>query len=53
MAWVAALVALLAGIQARLPGADLAAVERGKRQLLNEREVGDEVAVAAGSEAGG
>jgi SAM-dependent MidA family methyltransferase len=51
MAWVAALVALLAGIQARLPGADLAAVERGKRQLLNEREVGDEVAVAAGSEA--
>jgi SAM-dependent MidA family methyltransferase len=48
----AVLAMLLAAVQTPLFPADLAAVERGKRQLLNEREVGDEVAVAPGTEAG-
>jgi SAM-dependent MidA family methyltransferase len=45
------LATLLAAVQTPLLPADLTAVERGKRQLLNEREVGDEVAVPPGTEA--
>jgi hypothetical protein len=48
----AVLATLLAAVQTPLFPADLAAVERGKRQLLNEREVGDEIAVTPGTEAG-
>ena len=51
IARVAVLAMLLAAVQIPLLRADLAAVEHGRRQLLNEREVGDEVAVAAGTEA--
>jgi len=40
---------LLAAVAAPLLSADLPVVERGKRQLLNGREIGDEVAVAAGT----
>ena len=49
VARAAALATLLAAVQTPLLRADLAAVERGQRQLLNEREVGDEVAMAAGT----
>jgi hypothetical protein len=45
------LATLLAAVQTPLLSAGLAAVERGKRQLLNQREVGNEVAVAPGTEA--
>ena len=45
------LAALFVLLQAPLLPADLPAVERGKRQLLNEREVGSEVAVPPGTEA--
>ena len=47
----AVIATLLAAVQTPLLAADLAAVERGHRQLLNQREVGDEVAVAPGAEA--
>lgn len=47
----AVLATLLAAVQTPLLRADLAAVERGRRQLLNQREIGDEAAVAAGTEA--
>ena len=50
LARAAVLAMLFAAVQAPLLRADLAAVERGRRQLLNDREVGDEVAVAAGTE---
>ena len=52
LARAAVLATLLAVVQTPLLPTDLAAVERGQRQLLNEREVGDEVAVAPGTEAG-
>ena len=51
IARAAVLATLLAAVQTPLLRADLAAVERGRRQLLNQREVGEEVAVAAGAEA--
>jgi SAM-dependent MidA family methyltransferase len=51
LTWQSAVFAtLLTALPAPLLSADLAVVERGKRQLLNEREVGNEVAVAAGTE---
>ena len=51
LARAAVLATRLAAVQTPLLRADLAAVERGRRQLLNQREVGEEVAVAAGAEA--
>ena len=51
IARAAVLATLLAAVQTPLLAADLAAVERGQRQLLNQREVGDEVTVAPGTEA--
>ena len=50
LARAAVLATLLAALQTPLLPADLAAADRGRRQLLNEREVGDEVTVAAGTE---
>jgi hypothetical protein len=47
----ALLTTLLAALQTPLLPADLAAAGRGRRQLLNEREVGDEVTVAPETEA--
>ena len=50
-ALAAGLASLLAAVQTPLLAADLAAVERGQRQLMNEREIGDEVTAAPGTEA--